>query len=172
TREYRDIPGDYPDRNSILSFISNYDVCEIFQLSGRNLFPERRVSVKEAIDLYELVTDRARKGIGLNIKEKAKKLGLENIVNAGTPVKDINRQEAAGLIMKIYALKSGLDYDRLKLGGRILIKDENDIDDKFYKAVVILAENKIMRLDARGCFEPLKHITRGDIMAALWKGLN
>lgn len=99
-------------------------------------------------------------------------MGLENVVNAGAPAKDISRQEAAGLIMKIYVAKLGLDYDKLKPGSNLLIKDEEDIDDRFYKAVVILIDNKIMKLDARRCFEPLKYITRGEMLAALGKVLN
>lgn len=174
-RKYMDIPKDYPDRDYILDFISNYDVGDIFQLSNvssGNFSPERRLSVKEAILLYELATGKTREGMSLSIKEKAKKMGLENVVNAGAPAKDISRQEAAGLIMKIYVAKLGLDYDKLKPGSNLLIKDEEDIDDRFYKAVVILIDNKIMKLDARRCFEPLKYITRGEMLAALGKVLN
>ncbi|NSW90188.1 MAG: S-layer homology domain-containing protein [Firmicutes bacterium] len=171
-QEYKDIPGDYPDKGHILDFISKYDVAGIFNLSGGYFYPERSVSVKEAVLLYELVMGRTGEGTALDIKEKVKRLGLEGIINAGAPARDITRQETAGLIMKMYSVKAGVDYDRLRPVNYVFIEDEGDINDKYYKAVVILVENGIMKLDDRRCFGPGKHITRGEMLAAMDKIIN
>lgn len=170
-RTYDEIPADYPDRMYITEFISKYDVNKIFQLSGGSIYLEEPVSVKEAILLYEAVMNREYEATTTDIKVKAKELGIDNIINPNTPARDVTRQQAAALVAKVYSIYGGVDLQRIKISKYGLAKDEDRINDKFYKSVMFLLEKGIMRTNSTGYFEPDKSISRGEIMAAFAKTL-
>ena len=170
-RTYGDISVDYPDKAYIVDFFAKFDVEKIFQLQGGSLYPQQPVSMKEAILLYETVMDRAYQSTTSDIKNKTKQLGIDDILNANTPIKDVSRQQGAALIAKMYGIKAGIEFDRLRLPKYGLAKDEDEIDSKYYKNVMFLLEKDIMKTNNTGYFEPEKHITRGEIMASFAKAL-
>ena len=170
-RSYEDIPNDYPDRQYVMKFIAKYDVEKIFQLQRGNFYLNEPVSMKEAILLYEAVMGRSYESTTSNIRDKAKQLGIDNIININTPVKDVSKQQGAALVAKAYSIKAGIDLNRLKLTRYGLAKDEDEIDEQYYKSVMLLLEKDIIKTNNTGYFEPEKYITRGEIMASFAKAL-
>ena len=125
------------------------------------------VSVKECILLYEMIAGKDTEDVGMDIKQKAKKLGLEGIVGTGNTLRDITRQEASGLLVSLYALKTGANIDNFKPKGIINITDESDISNKYLKYVQISLDIGLMSTDANGSFNPAASMTRADIINAL-----
>jgi len=172
SQEYADILKGYPDGELIRDFLSRYDVTGIFNITGKNLFLDRTVSLKEAVLLYEMIMGKTAEYQGLSIKEKAQKLGLDSIINTSAPAGDLTRQEAAGLVIKLYSVKTGANYASLRPAKRISIKDENSIKSKYYNAVAVAVENGIMELNDGMRFEPDKPVTRGELLVYLSRALN
>jgi len=161
-----DINDDLDLKNDVEKLAKRYDIKSVFG-TGNNLYPMSSVSVKECILLYEMIAGKDTEDVGMDIKQKAKKLGLEGIVGTGNTLRDITRQEASGLLVSLYALKTGANIDNFKPKGIINITDESDISNKYLKYVQISLDIGLMSTDANGSFNPAASMTRADIINAL-----
>ena len=115
-----DVPADYWAKNEIDRLMAKYDLSDVFG-GTENFYPEDRVSVREIVLLYEKVVDKAEKNSGMDIKQKVKELGLEDIVSTAGIMKNLQRQEAAAVIMRLYSLKLNVDLSTLKPKRNIFI---------------------------------------------------
>ncbi len=165
----QDVASDYWAKDYIDRFMSKYDVSDVFAGISTSLNPESDVSVKELVLLYEKVMGKSDENKGLDIKQKAASLGLSGILNTSNTSRQINRQEAAAALVKLYAAKMGLNAETLKPGKNIYIKDDRSIDNAYYKYVVVCVDLGAMSLNAGGYFLPKESVTRAEIIASMVK---
>ncbi|MCX7746352.1 MAG: S-layer homology domain-containing protein [Clostridia bacterium] len=163
-----DVQADHWSKDYISTLISKYDLSDVFS-SNKSFYPDSNVTVKEAILLYEKIMEKTNENIGLDIKQKAKKLGLDNVVDMVSVVNDISRQQAATVTIRVYCLKMGVNIDSLQPKRSLYIKDEIDIDGKFYKYCIEALDLGVFTLDERKAFLPQAPITRAEMVAAFVK---
>lgn len=155
-----DVPTGYWAKSSIEKFTSKYDLSDVFSGIGNSFSPENDVSVKEAILLYEKVLGKTDENIGMDVKQKAKKLQIDDILNMNGIMKALSKQQLAALVVRIYSKKSGIDADKLNHSNNIYINDEGTIDDKCYNYVMVALETEFMVLDDNGNFNAKWSVTR------------
>lgn len=160
-----DVPVDHWAMEYINTFGSKYDLSAIFG-STAAFSPEASVNTKEIILLYETVAGKTQENAGLDMRQKAKKLGLDGLVNASAVTRDASRQEAASVLVRLYCLKQGLSPENLVTKGNIYIKDERAIADKHYNGVVMAIDLGMFTVDGNGEFQPASYITRAQVITA------
>jgi hypothetical protein len=166
-----DMDDSHPAKDSIDRFLSKYDLSGVFEGINNSFGPGNRLTGKETILLYEVMVGKPDENTGLDIKQKAKRLGLDGIIGASSIMGGITRQEAAGVIIKIYSEKTGVDINSLKPGRNIFIKDESEISDRHYKSVVLTLDLGIYILEGDKSFRPKSYVTRAEMIEALAKML-
>jgi len=160
----------YPYSNSIKDFINRYDISDIFD-SGGVFYPENKVVSKQAVLLFELVSENQGRLKGYSIKDKANKMGIGGLVNTRNQYADVTKQETAALVVEIFCAKTGSSSDYLEPTGTIFISNEGEIEDKYYKYIEIVIDMGIMSLDSAGKFDFNSSVTQGEIIEAFSKVL-
>lgn len=163
---FNDLPDGYWAKDNIALFSSRYDLKDVFG-ANISLYPDNQVSIKEAVLLYEKIMGKTSEDAGMDPKQKAKKLGLDNIFNTNNMVKDIQRQETSAYVMQLYSQKTGVDLNYLKPKKSIFINDESTIDSKYYKPVVMAIDLGFIALDGDGNFSPQGTVTRAQLITVL-----
>ena len=161
-----DVPDNHWARDYIVKLTSRYDLSDVFIGINNAFAPENQVSGKEIILLYEKVTGRANANTGLDIKQKSVKLGLDTIINPNAVLKNIKRQETAAILIKLFAVKKGVNETALRPGRTIMLNDEADVGDAFYSRVLLAVDLDFMEADSDYNFRPLACITRAEVAAA------
>jgi S-layer homology domain. len=155
-----DVASDYWAKSSIDKFTSKYDLSDVFSGIGQSFSPENSVSVKEAVLLYEKVLGKTNENVGMDIRQKAQKLQIDDVLNMNGIMKALNKQQLAVLVIRIYSKKSGIDAEKLDQSGNVYIKDETLIGDKYYKYVKTALDTGIMELNENSEFGPDELVTR------------
>lgn len=170
----KDVTSTINDESATKPYISKlagkYDLTLVFSGAGDSYNPSLSVSVKEAIMLYELVSD-SQVDSNIDVRTKAKNYGLDKIINTSNISRNISRQETAALIIKLYCQRTGADYDRLRASYDKIIKDDARINAKYAIPVYTCLNMNIMTLDSGSNFNPTMAINRGDIAVAFEKML-
>jgi hypothetical protein len=166
-----DVDDSHPAKDSIDKFLSKYDLSSVFKGINNSFEPGNRVTGRETILLYEIMVGKLDENTGLDIKQKAIRLGLDGIIGASSIMGGITRQETAGVIIKIYSEETGVDINSLKPGRNVFIKDESEINDKHYKSVVLTVDLGIYTLEGDRSFRPKSYVTRAEMIEALVKML-
>ena len=148
---------------------SKYDLSDVFTGINDAFAPETRVSGKEMVLLFEKVTGRAPANTGLDIKQKSARMGLDSIINPNAILKNIGRQETAAVMIKLLAVKKGVNEAALKPGRTIMLNDEAQIDNVFYKMVILSVDLTLLEPDSAGNFNPQAYVTRAETAAAVVK---
>jgi hypothetical protein len=163
------VPGGHWSGSFITDLSSKYDLSDVFPGMQTNFMPDNKATCSEVVLLYEVVTGRTTEDAGLNIRQKNTKLGLDSILNPNLLQKNIKREEAAAVLLKLFSAKKGVNASAIRPGGRIAIKDESSMDETFYQPVVVIVDMKIMELDGNGKFNPNTAMTRAEVVAAFTK---
>lgn len=161
-----DLPEGFWAKDYIARLTSRYDLGDVFTGASTAFYPEKLVTGKEMILLFEKLTGRTAENSGLDIKQKSAKLGLDTIINSNAILKSIKRQETAAVLIKIFAAKKGISETALKPGRTVMLNDENDISDVFYNRVLLAVDLKLMDIDKDYYFKPLAYLTRAEAAAA------
>ncbi len=161
-----DVPSGYWAESYISKLTSKYDLSDVFTGINNGFMPENKATCTEVVLLYEKVTGKTAEDSGLDIRQKTAKLGLDGIISANALAKNVKRQETAAVLLKLFAVKKGVNAASLKPGGNIDIADESSIGDAYYSPVVLVVSMDIMSLDANGKFYPLNQMTRAELAAA------
>lgn len=154
----------------ISKLAASYDLTTVFPGSDVSFNPDLKVTVKEGILLYELLLESQNNG-QTDAKAKAKAYGIDKIINVTNLYRNLTRQEAAAITIKLYCEKTGSDYDKLKPSYSKLIKDDSKIDEKFAVPVYVCLQMNIMTLDSSANFNPKATISRAEIVTVLQKML-
>ncbi|MCX7711993.1 MAG: fibronectin type III domain-containing protein [Clostridia bacterium] len=156
------IPFNHWAKNEISSFASKYDISDVFnQYTGF----DNNLSVYNTILVLEKVLNGSSGGS--NLQDKAKKLGLDGIITYGAPGRGVTRQEAAALIIRVYEQKAGISLSSLKTSKTILINDNADIKNSYFKSVELCIDMKILSLDENKNFKPRETCSGAQFIAAL-----
>lgn len=166
-----DIPAGHWAEDYIKSLTSQYDLSGVFTGINKSFMPDNLVTCREVVLLYEKVTGRDAEDNGLDIRQKSARLGLDVYINPNSLMKNISRQETAGVLIKLFSVKKGVSADRLEPGGILYIEDEGDIGDKYYKPVLMAVDMEVMSVDGEGRFNPGKNMTRAEVVAGFVKML-
>ncbi|RCX11237.1 S-layer family protein [Anaerobacterium chartisolvens] len=164
-----DLPVNYWAKESIDKFLSKYDLRGVFAGVDKSFNPEMNVSVEEMVLLYEKVMAKTEANAGADIKQKVSKMGLNGIVNTAGLKKDITRQEASAIFIKVYCSNKGLNSQNLRPSKNIFVSDEDDIGSKYYSSVMMTIDLKVMSTDETGSFKPKSSITRAQAIDSMVK---
>ncbi|HOM02824.1 MAG TPA: S-layer homology domain-containing protein [Acetivibrio sp.] len=163
-----DVPDGYSYSGDIKILMSKYDLRDVFG-NLDSFYPEDNVKVKEAILLYEKVTNKEGTSHGLTISQKAEKYGLKSLVGVGGVTRDITRQEIALIIMKVYCEKTGVNIQSLIPKRYVYISDERDVDSSLLKPVLLVLDLEVMTVGENGAFGPKKPVTRAELVESFVK---
>jgi hypothetical protein len=163
------VPDGYWAREYISSLTSKYDLSDVFSGIGTSFMPDNKVTCREVILLYEKVTGKSVINTGLDLKQKSAKLGLDGVINPNGIMKNIRRQETAGVLLQLFAVKKGVSADSLRPGGNIYINDEADIDAAYFYPVLMIVDMGVMDTDSGGNFMPGANMTRAEVSVAFVK---
>ncbi len=170
----KDISDTIADTNGAKEYIgkltANYDLTAVFPRIDVSFNPDLDVTVKETILLYEVLTENNNDD-QLDAKSKAKAYGLDKIINTTNLYRNISREEAAAVIVKLYCQKTGTDYNKLRASYNITVKDDAKISNKYAVPVYYCLEMKLMNLDSNGNFSPQASINRAGMLMAIEKML-
>ncbi|MDQ2087863.1 ferrous iron transporter A [Herbivorax sp. ANBcel31] len=166
-----DVYEEHPYGDDIRMLLSKYDLREVFG-SLESFYPEENLRVNEMIFLYEVVTEKDALSNGFNIRQRAQKYNLDDLLNSGGAARNVNRQETARVIMMVYSDKTNLNVDSMMISRNIYINDEGQIHQNNYREVLMTLDLNILALDERYNFNPDKPVTRGEIVSFLVRTLN
>lgn len=170
----KDVSATVSDNSEAKPFVlelgGSYDLAAVFSGAETSFNTKLSVSVKEGILLYELLAE-SQVDSKTDIKVKAKTYGLDKIINITNVNRNISRQEAAAIIIKLYCQRTGADYDKLKASYNKVIKDDSNISEKYAVPVYASLQMNIMSLDSNSKFNPTAAINRGEIVMAFQKML-
>ncbi len=160
------VPSGYWAEGYITRVAEKYDLEDVFPGIRNNFMPENRATCKDVVLLYEKMTGRTAGNTGLDMRTRLKMLTMENIIHPNSLLRDVNRQQTAAVLVKLFAVKKGLDASSLRPSAGISISDEGSIDDEFYLPVVLIVDIDVMQLDEMGRFRPVGTMTRAEVVAA------
>jgi hypothetical protein len=101
------------------------------------------------------------------LKNKWQKIGLGDTVNFDTVYGKVTRQELAGILIDFLCRRTGIDMAKYRPGKSIYITDEKDIDNKYYKPVLMSIEYRIMQIKEGRVFEPDSKVKDNEFITAL-----
>lgn len=162
----KDVPDNHSLAEDINTLIFQYDLRDVFG-SLEAFYPDDPVRINEVILLYEKVVGKDVLNLGLSINQKANKYGLGSLLGIGGVSRNANRQEIAFVIMMVYSEKTGTRVESLLPGRYIYIGDEKEIDDIYFKQVLMTLDLGVMSLNPKGFFEPKKTVTRSELATSL-----
>lgn len=162
----KDIPDGYWAKDYISKLTSKYDLSGIFSDIGTSFMPDNMVTCREVVLLYEKVAGLSSINTGLDIKQRSAKLGLDGIINPNGLMKNVRRQETAAVLLKLFAVKKGVDAESLRPGGNVCINDDTDIDAVYYNSVLMIVDMGVMNTNDDGNFIPGANMTRAEVTAA------
>jgi hypothetical protein len=155
------------EKSALLKVAGAYDLSDIFAGMDTAYRPALPVLNREAVLLYERVLGLERDTFGMSAAQKVAALELGGIIKPGALNAQMQRQQAAALLAAMYA--------RLRGGGAQVaasrpagVSDAAAADGAFRAAVDLCVEKGFLS-PAGGKFEPLRPVTRGEIIGALAK---
>lgn len=170
----KDIAASVADDSAAKPYISklaaSYDLTTVFPGADISFNSKLNVTVKEGILLYELLLE-SQNDSQTDVKAKAKAYGIDKIINITNVYRNINRQEAAAISIKLYCQKTGADYNKLKASYSKIIKDDSKISEKYAVPVYLSLQMNIMTLDSSANFNPKATVNRAEIAVVLQKML-
>lgn len=171
----KDVSSTVSDDSTAKPYISklaaNYDLAAVFPGIDSSFNTDLNVTVKESILLYELISESTVDN-QVDIKTKAKSYGLDKIISTTNVNRNITRQEAAAIIIKLYCERTGADYNKLKATYNKTIKDDKEITLKYAVPVYLSLKTQIMTLDSSSKFYPTQSINRAQFATVLQKMLD
>lgn len=165
-----DLSDNYEQAPDIKLLLSKFDLRDVFG-DMTSFYPEDKVKVKEIILLYEKVSGIEQVSNGLTISQKAQKYGLESLIGFGGVVRDVSRQETAKVVMMVYSTKTGVNSSDLIPSRSNNAKDLSEVDNTYYKDVLISIDLDVLKLNNEGRFNPDGTISRGELASSFVKVL-
>lgn len=164
------VPGDSSAKPYISKLSANYDLTSVFPGVDVSFNGDLNITVKEGILLYELISE-SQADSQADAKAKAKTYGLDKIINVTNLYRNITRQEAAAIVIKLYCQRTGSDYNKLKASYPKTIKDDGKISEKYAAPVYMCLQMKLMTLDSGNNFNPSDTINRSGMVMVIQKML-
>ncbi len=165
------VSDDSAAKPYIAKLAANYDLTAVFPGIDTSFNSELNITVKESILLYELISE-ATVDKQTDIKTKAKTYGIDKMINITNVNRNITRQEAAAIIIKLYCQRTGADYNKLKASYNKVIKDDKEIAKRYAMPVYLSLKMEIMTLDSSSKFYPTQEINRAQFATVLQKMLD
>lgn len=163
---FKDVPAGYWAESAIRRITGKYNLQDVFG-SSEYLYPDEKATVKEAVLLYEKVLGKDVENAGLDIRQKAKTLGLDRVISLTNPTSRLQRQEAAQIVVTLYGSKIGIPAGMLQPETSQLVSDEDSIQDRYYAGVMVSLELGMFSLDAQQRFQPEQGATRAQMINAV-----
>ncbi|MDP4182773.1 MAG: ferrous iron transporter A, partial [Bacillota bacterium] len=166
-----DIPQNSKVADDLNKLSKRYDLSSVFG-TGSSFYPENTITVKEIVDLYEVLSGKGSNWAGLDTKQKISKLGLSDAFGGVNTMKGLEKQELSAVVGKLYTSRMGIDINSFMPAKKLQITDEADINAKRVKYVTLCLDIKVFSLDEKGYFKPGVTMTRADAVAAFVKVLD
>lgn len=120
---------------------------------NRTLYPGDFVSKDSAIALFEVITEAGNETAGLSTAAKIRYYQLEDILPVTGLKADMNRQQAACLVVEIYAVKTGIPAKAMRPTTLRYIKNAATMADPVYNRLVIALDLGLTSLEADGSYK-------------------
>lgn len=131
-----------PDLNRLAQ---KYNLQKVF--GSRTIYPGDYISGESAIMLFEVVTGTEREVEGLTTPAKIRYYNLTDILPASVIQSTINREQAASMVVEIYAYKSGIPSGIIRPIIKSYIKNGDRMSDAYYHRLIIALDLGITRLE-------------------------
>ncbi len=122
-----------------------YDLQKVF--GSRTLYPGDYVSGDKAVVLFEVITETENEVPGLSLPAKIQYYNLEEILTTSVFQTNINREQAACLVVEIYAYKTGILSKWMRPSTIPYIKNGEGLSDPIYHRLVIALDLGITELE-------------------------
>lgn len=143
-------------------FSRKYNLQKVF--GGQNLYPGDFVSKDSAVNLFEVIIAAGNETAGLSTPAKIKYYQLEEILPTTGPKANINRQQAVGLVVEIYAYKTGVPVKNMRPTTMRYIKNAASMSDPVYNRLVIALDLGITGLESDGSYRGESPVTVEEIL--------
>lgn len=128
-----------------------YNLQKVF--GSKTLYPGDFVSKDSAIALFEVITEAGNETAGLSTSAKIRYYQLESILPTVNLKTDINRQQAACLVVEIYAVKTGVPAKAMRPTTLRYIKNAASMPDPVYDRLVIALDLGLTGLEPDGSYK-------------------
>jgi len=122
-----------------------YDLKKVF--GSKTLYPGDYVTGDNAVNLFEVFTETTDEVKGMSTRSKISYFKLDDIIPAVVVQQNINRQQAASLMVEIYACRTGVSSDRMRPVIRPYIRNADTLSDASYHRLVIAVDLGIASLE-------------------------
>lgn len=139
-----------------------YNLQKVF--GTRSLYPGDLVSSENAVNLFEVITDTGDEVIGLSTQAKIRWYHLQDILPASVLQPNINREQAASLVVEVYAHKTGISSDRMRPTTFTAIKNADSMSDGVYHRMVIALDLGITSLEQDNSYHGQEPVTVGELI--------
>lgn len=138
-----------------------YDLQKVF---GKTLYPGDYVSKDSAVALFEVVTETGNETLGMSVPAKIKHYQLEKLLPVTGLKTNVNRQQAASLVVEIYAHKTGVKADVLRPTTNRYIRNTAAIPDPVYHRLVIALDLGLTGLEPDNSYKGESFATIEEIL--------
>ena len=134
----------------LVSIAGRYDLTHAF--GTKSVYPTNTVSGKEAVLLFEVLSERPGEAQGLSMSQKLALLGLGNVIQARTLLLPVDNQRAVSWAVLLYAQGAGRTVDSLKPVATPAIANLSEVLPALQKPVVSGLDMGLAKLDTRRRF--------------------
>jgi hypothetical protein len=149
---------------------NEYNISEVFSDTGY-IYPEQNITMEEVIKIFSRIANSySGNYIDTDISSLGEMYNLDEKLNVNKLTKNISREQAAYLAMKLYEIKTGADLDYLETRGKIILIDERNISLLYLKSVQLCVDLEIIDVE-NSTFNPDEYVSRGEYLVILNKVL-
>ncbi len=137
------------NNNTLLGELtSKYDIAELVTNNG-TFNGQEAMTLKEMLAVAEkIIGEETNNDTNEVVAGVCDRLGLSSKIRGLSDTHKLTRQETAYVVMKLYALKTGVSLENLKPSKPIYLADAGTIDVTYYKSVIMAVDLKIITPDS------------------------
>lgn len=147
---------------ALTTVAGRYDLSKVFGTAP--VYPGNTMTGREAVLLFEVVTDRGDETTGMTMAEKIATLGLAEVMPVRSLANALDRQHAVSIAVLIYGERAGIPPARLAPTRNIVISNQSSIDAGLLTYVRTGVDLKMAALDSAGRFDAAATTNVGAMM--------
>jgi len=146
----------------LTAIAGKYDLTYVFGV--KPIYPTNTVNGKDAVLLYELLTDSTETGQGLSMSQKIAETGLADVVQTRTLLTPFDNQRAVAWSVHLYSNGSGIPVSSLKPVKTPAIANLAKVLPALQKPVIIGLDMNLAKLDSKQMFDSTGKSNLGSMM--------
>ncbi len=153
----------------LTAIAGKYDLTYAF--GTKPIYPTNTVTGREAVLLYELLSERTTEAQGLTMAQKLALLGLGDVIQTRTLLIPVDNQRAVSWSVQLYAGSLGKPVEQIKTVRTPAIANLSEVLPKLQKPVVLGLDMSLAALDARKRFDAKGTASVGSLLEMAQKVL-